>query len=199
VELFCRHLFEVRTRRIFLTGATTNQLQSHQALIKPFWDFRTPITCTSHHFLAMGGRGLYRKANPARYDVSKGLVRMTWNRVNVYNLAQSAEERRAGPQRSQSLFKQRWVAKGVTRAYHWDHITEHQFLLRHFTPRIKLPDMGSADRHLYPPTAMLCFAELERRLDIVVHRCLFAPSVWAARGLVVQGHVKVNGEKVCCW
>lgn len=43
---------------------------------------------------------------------------------------------------------------------------------------------------------MLCFAELERRLDVVVHRCMFAPSVWAARGLVVQGYVKVNGEKV---
>ncbi|KAI9031272.1 hypothetical protein DFJ74DRAFT_602098 [Hyaloraphidium curvatum] len=101
------------------------------------------------------------------------------------------------PESSRSpLFKQRWVAKRETRAYHWDHITERQFLLRHFTPRIKLPDMGAADRHLYPPTAMLCYAELERRLDIVVHRCLFAPSVWAARALVVQGHVKVNGTTV---
>lgn len=141
----------------------------------------------------MPGNGLYRKANPARFDISRALIRQTWNRVNLYNLMQ---RNKAIDNGRFSMFKQRWVAKRETRAYHWDHISEQQFLLRHFTPRIKLPDMGSADRHLYPPTAMLCFAELERRLDVVVHRSLLAPSVWTARGLVVQGYVKVNGEKV---
>ena len=37
---------------------------------------------------------------------------------------------------------------------------------------------------------------LERRLDAVVYRLKFAPTVFAARQLVNHGHVKVNGKKV---
>jgi small subunit ribosomal protein S4 len=37
---------------------------------------------------------------------------------------------------------------------------------------------------------------LERRLDAVVYRMKFAPTVFAARQLVSHGHVKVNGRKV---
>ena len=37
---------------------------------------------------------------------------------------------------------------------------------------------------------------LERRLDNVVYRLGFAPTLLAARQLVVHGHVLVNGRKV---
>ena len=37
---------------------------------------------------------------------------------------------------------------------------------------------------------------LERRLDTIVHRMGFAPSLPAARQLVLHGHIKVNGRKV---
>jgi small subunit ribosomal protein S4 len=37
---------------------------------------------------------------------------------------------------------------------------------------------------------------LERRLDAVVYRMKFAPTVFAARQLVSHGHVRVNGKKV---
>ena len=37
---------------------------------------------------------------------------------------------------------------------------------------------------------------LERRLDAVVYRMKFAPSVFSARQLVSHGHVKVNGKRV---
>jgi small subunit ribosomal protein S4 len=36
---------------------------------------------------------------------------------------------------------------------------------------------------------------LERRLDAVVYRAKFAPTIWASRQLVSHGHVKVNGVK----
>ena len=36
---------------------------------------------------------------------------------------------------------------------------------------------------------------LERRLDMVVYRAKFAPTIFAARQLVNHGHVKVDGEK----
>ncbi|MEW6441244.1 MAG: 30S ribosomal protein S4 [bacterium] len=37
---------------------------------------------------------------------------------------------------------------------------------------------------------------LERRLDVVVYRLGFAPTLPAARQLVVHGHIRVNGKKV---
>ena len=37
---------------------------------------------------------------------------------------------------------------------------------------------------------------LERRLDAVVYRCKFVPTIWAARQFVNHGHIKVNGRRV---
>jgi small subunit ribosomal protein S4 len=37
---------------------------------------------------------------------------------------------------------------------------------------------------------------LERRLDAVVYRCKFVPTVFAARQIVSHGHIKVNGKRV---
>jgi small subunit ribosomal protein S4 len=37
---------------------------------------------------------------------------------------------------------------------------------------------------------------LERRLDAVVYRAKFAPTMFSARQLVSHGHVKVNGRRV---
>ena len=37
---------------------------------------------------------------------------------------------------------------------------------------------------------------LERRLDMVVYRAKFVPTVFAARQFVSHGHVKVNGKRV---
>jgi len=45
-------------------------------------------------------------------------------------------------------------------------------------------------------TGEVLLQNLERRLDNVVRRAGFARTIWAARQLVVHGHVKVNGAKV---
>ena len=37
---------------------------------------------------------------------------------------------------------------------------------------------------------------LERRLDMVVYRAKFAPTIWAARQIVNHGHIRVNGRKL---
>jgi len=37
---------------------------------------------------------------------------------------------------------------------------------------------------------------LERRLDTIVYRAKFAPTVFAARQIINHGHVRVNGKKV---
>lgn len=45
-------------------------------------------------------------------------------------------------------------------------------------------------------TAENLAALLERRLDAVVYRMNFAPSIFAARQMVSHGHIRVNGKKV---
>src|SRR3954469_23179255 len=37
---------------------------------------------------------------------------------------------------------------------------------------------------------------LERRLDAIVYRAKFAPTIWAARQIVNHGHIRVNGNKL---
>jgi small subunit ribosomal protein S4 len=46
------------------------------------------------------------------------------------------------------------------------------------------------------PTGTNLLQLLELRLDSVVYRLGFAPSIWAARQLVGHGHVLVDGKKV---
>ena len=36
---------------------------------------------------------------------------------------------------------------------------------------------------------------LERRLDMIVYRAKFAPTIWSARQIVNHGHILVNGQK----
>ena len=36
---------------------------------------------------------------------------------------------------------------------------------------------------------------LEQRLDMIVYRAKFAPTIWAARQIVSHGHIRVNGVK----
>ncbi|MSR69340.1 MAG: 30S ribosomal protein S4 [Phycisphaerales bacterium] len=45
-------------------------------------------------------------------------------------------------------------------------------------------------------TGEVLLQNLERRLDNVVRRAGFARTIWAARQMVVHGHIKVNGKKV---
>jgi len=46
------------------------------------------------------------------------------------------------------------------------------------------------------PYMNMTFAPIERRLDMVIFRALFASSARQARQFVTHGHVKVNGKKV---
>ena len=74
-------------------------------------------------------------------------------------------------------------AKQKLKGYYGD-ITEKQFK-RNYTDAIKMK--GDASQNL--------IGLLERRLDMVVYRAKFAPTIWAARQLVSHGHIRVNGVK----
>lgn len=45
-------------------------------------------------------------------------------------------------------------------------------------------------------TGEILIGLLESRLDAVVYRCKFVPTIWAARQFVNHGHVTVNGKRV---
>src|SRR5256886_12329704 len=74
-------------------------------------------------------------------------------------------------------------AKQKLKGYYGD-ITEKQFK-KNYTQAIAMK--GDASQNL--------IGLLERRLDMVVYRAKFAPTIWAARQLVSHGHIRVNGGK----
>ncbi|KAI9012078.1 hypothetical protein CLU79DRAFT_709577 [Phycomyces nitens] len=116
---------------------------------------------------------------------------MSWNKYNLFNIAQKELPYLT----TKTLFQQKWLAKRETRAYHGDEVTERQFKSKFFDA--KLPTINVASQTVpHAPVAVLTFAELERRLDFVVFRSNFCPSVYAARQLCVHGKVKVNGKKL---
>ena len=70
------------------------------------------------------------------------------------------------------------------KGYYGD-VTEKQFK-RTFTEASQMK--GDASQNL--------IGLLERRLDMIVYRAKFAPTIWAARQLVNHGHIRVNGKKL---
>ena len=75
-------------------------------------------------------------------------------------------------------------AKQKLKGYYGD-ITEKQFR-RAYTEASAMK--GDTSQHL--------IGLLERRLDMVVYRAKFAPTIFAARQIVNHGHVRVNGRKL---
>jgi small subunit ribosomal protein S4 len=90
-------------------------------------------------------------------------------------------ERRAG---KLSDYGQQLRAKQKLKGYYGS-ITERQFN-RLYQEAVRLK--GSTSEHLV--------GLLERRLDAVVYRAKFVPTVFAARQFVSHGHISVNGRKV---
>jgi small subunit ribosomal protein S4 len=75
-------------------------------------------------------------------------------------------------------------AKQKLRGY-YGAVTEKQFK-RAYTEAAKMK--GDTGQNL--------IGLLERRLDAVVYRAKFAPTIWAARQIVNHGHIRVNGKKL---
>jgi small subunit ribosomal protein S4 len=75
-------------------------------------------------------------------------------------------------------------AKQKLKGYYGD-VTEKQFK-RAYTEAAKMK--GDTGQNL--------IGLLERRLDAVVYRAKFAPTIWSARQIVNHGHIRVNGKKL---
>jgi len=111
--------------------------------------------------------------------------------VNLWGRAKSPTNKRDyGPgqhgqrRRKPSDFGTQLKAKQKLRGY-YGNITEKQFQ-RYYEKAVNVK--GDSGENL--------IGLLERRLDAVVYRMKFVPTVFAARQFVSHGHVRVNGQRV---
>jgi len=121
----------------------------------------------------------------SKYKINRRLGVNLWGRpkspVNVrdYGPGQHGQRRRKPTDYGLQLF-----AKQKLKGY-YGNITEKQFR-RVFAEAVRRK--GDTSENL--------IGLLERRLDAVVYRMKFVPTVFAARQFVNHGHIRVNGKKV---
>ena len=125
------------------------------------------------------------KRQSAKYKLDRRMGENIWGRpkspVNrrEYGPGQHGQRRKG----KESDFGIQLRAKQKLKGYYGD-ITEKQFKRAYFeASRMK----GDTGQNL--------IGLLERRLDMVVYRAKFAPTIFAARQIVNHGHILVNGAK----
>ncbi|WP_109808170.1 30S ribosomal protein S4 [Sphingosinithalassobacter portus] len=125
------------------------------------------------------------KRSSAKYKLDRRMGENIWGRpkspVNKreYGPGQHGQRRKG----KMSDYGIQLRAKQKLKGYYGD-ITEKQFK-RSYEDASKMK--GDTGQNL--------IGLLEQRLDMVVYRAKFAPTIFAARQLVNHGHVRVNGEK----
>ena len=126
------------------------------------------------------------KRASAKYKIDRRMGQNIWGRpkspVNrrEYGPGQHGQRRKG----KLSDFGIQLRAKQKLKGYYGD-VTEKQFK-RTYTEAARMK--GDTGQNL--------IGLLERRLDMVVYRAKFAPTIWAARQLVNHGHIRVNGRKL---
>ena len=122
----------------------------------------------------------------AKHKIDRRLGENIWGRPKSPLNKRESRPGQHGERRvsKTSDFGQQLKAKQKLKGYYGS-ISERQFIkVYKEAARLK----GSTSEHL--------IGLLERRLDAVVYRAKFVPTVWAARQFVNHGHVLVNGKKV---
>ena len=126
------------------------------------------------------------KRAEAKYKIDRRLGQNIWGRpkspVNrrEYGPGQHGQRRKGKPTDFGTQLKAKQKMKG-----YYGNISEKQFR-KYYAEAIRLK--GDSSQNLV--------GLLERRLDAVVYRCKFVPTVFAARQFVNHGHVRVNGRRV---
>ena len=126
------------------------------------------------------------KRAEAKYKIDRRLGQNIWGRpkspVNrrEYGPGQHGQRRKGKPTDFGTQLKAKQKMKG-----YYGNISERQFR-KYYAEAIR--QKGDSSQNLV--------GLLERRLDAVVYRCKFVPTVFAARQFVNHGHVRVNGRRV---
>ncbi len=126
------------------------------------------------------------KRQNTKYKIDRRLGENIWGRpkspVNTreYGPGEHGKRRRS----KLSDFGVQLRAKQKLKGY-YGNISERQFL-RTYKEAVRLK--GDTSENL--------IGLLERRLDAVIYRSMFVPTVFAARQFVNHGHIRVNGKRV---
>lgn len=121
----------------------------------------------------------------------RGRIRASMSIKNLFNLYKKQRIRFD----SLTLYQQKWMCKSETRSYHGDHIQEKRFKsifdgnLKTFTQL----NSKNSNKSVIIPYSLQTYGVLEKRLDFVLFRAMFASSIREARTLIYKRHVKVNG------
>ena len=122
----------------------------------------------------------------AKYKINRRLGVNLWGRpkspVNTRDYGPGQHGQRRG--RKPSDFGLQLMAKQKLKGY-YGNITEKQFR-RYYREAAKRK--GDTSENL--------IGLLERRLDAVIYRMKFVPTVFSARQFVNHGHIRVNGKRV---
>ena len=125
------------------------------------------------------------KRKASKYKLDRRLGLNLWGRpkspVNIRDYGPGEHGQR---RRKVSDYGVQLLAKQKLRGYYGD-ISEKQFH-RTYDEAVKL--RGDTSENLV--------GLLERRLDTVIYRMNFAPTIFSSRQLVNHGHVQVNGKRV---
>jgi len=125
------------------------------------------------------------KRKASKYKLDRRLGLNLWGRskspVNIRDYGPGEHGQR---RRKVSDYGVQLLAKQKLRGYYGD-ISEKQFR-RTYDEAVKL--RGDTSENLV--------GLLERRLDTVIYRMNFAPTIFSSRQLVNHGHVQVNGKQV---
>ena len=122
----------------------------------------------------------------AKHKIDRRLGENIWGRPKSPLNKRQSRPGQHGERRVSKLsdFGQQLKAKQKLKGY-YGNISERQFV-RVYKEAARLK--GSTSEHL--------IGLLERRLDAIVYRAKFVPTVFAARQFVSHGHVTVNGRRV---
>ena len=123
----------------------------------------------------------------AKYKIDRRLGCNLWGRPkSPFNKRNSrpGQHGAVGQRRKISDYGTQLFAKQKLRFYYGD-LTERQFR-----------NIYKKASNIKGDTSQILIELLERRLDAIVYRMKFVPTIFAARQLVNHGHVKVNGKRV---
>ncbi len=125
------------------------------------------------------------KRSESKHKIDRRLGVNLWGRPkSSYTKRQYGPGQHGQRRRKPSDFGNQLRAKQQLKRYYGD-ITEKQFRKYYHEAVRRRGDTGE-----------LLIELLERRLDAVVYRMRFVPTVFAARQFVNHGHIRVNGIKV---
>ena len=125
------------------------------------------------------------KRAEAKYKIDRRMGQNIWGRPKSPVNRREYGPGQHGQRRKQKLsdFGTQLKAKQKLKGYYGD-VTEKQFRATY-----------AAAVQMKGDTSQNLIGLLEQRLDMVVYRAKFAPTIFAARQLVSHGHVRVNGVK----